>query len=175
VTPEQFPDHESAMSWFTAERQVLNASVALAANSDFGLRAWQLALTMQQLYQWRGFFHDWKQTMETALQAAERDADLPGQGHLLTSLAGVNFSLNRPDETVQCLERAQAIYTDLGYTTEHAYLHSSFGEIFAHQGKLQRAIEQHEKALQLYRKAGYRRGEARAIADIGMAQSGLGL
>jgi hypothetical protein len=50
VTPEQFPDHESAMSWFTAERQVLNASVSLAARSDFGFPAWQLALTMQQLY-----------------------------------------------------------------------------------------------------------------------------
>ena len=69
---------------------------------------------------------------------------------------------------------AQAIYTDLGYTTEHAYLHSSFGEIFAHQGELQRAIEQHEKALELYREAGCRPGEARAIADIAMARSGLG-
>jgi tetratricopeptide (TPR) repeat protein len=39
---------------------------------------------------------------------------------------------------------------------------------------VQRAIEHHEKALELYRKAGYRGGEARAIADIGMAQSGLG-
>lgn len=174
VTPEQFSDHESAMSWFTAEHQALNASVSLAARSDFGFPAWQLALTVQQLYQWRGFFHDWKHSMQTALQAAERDADLPGQGHVLTSLAEANFYLSRPDETVQCLERAQAIYTDLGYTTEHAYLHSSFGEIFAHQGELQRAIEQHEKALELYREAGYRRGEARAIADIGMAQSGLG-
>jgi DNA-binding SARP family transcriptional activator/tetratricopeptide (TPR) repeat protein len=174
VTPEQFSDHESAMSWFTAERQVLNASVSLAARADFGFPAWQLALTMQQLYQWRGFFHDWKHSMETALQAAERDADLPGQGHVLTSLAGANFYLSRLDETVQCLERAQAIYTDLGYTTEHAYLHSSFGEIFAHRGELQRAIDQHEKALELYREAGHRRGEARAIADIGMARSGLG-
>jgi DNA-binding SARP family transcriptional activator/tetratricopeptide (TPR) repeat protein len=174
ATPEQFSDHESAMSWFTAERQVLNASVALAARSDFGFPAWQLALTMQQLYQWRGFFHDWKHSMETALHAAERDGDLPGQGHVLTSLAEANFHLGRPAETVRCLERAQAIYTDLGYTTEHAYLHTSFGEIFAHQGEPQRALEQHEKALELYREAGHRRGEARAIADIGAAQSGLG-
>jgi tetratricopeptide (TPR) repeat protein len=145
VTPEQFSDHESAMSWFIAEHQALNASVSLAARSDFGFPAWQLALTVQQLYQWRGFFHDWKHSMQTALQAAERDADLPGQGHVLTSLAEANFYLSRPDETVQCLERAQAIYTDLGYTTEHAYLHSSFGEIFAHQGELQRAIESMRK------------------------------
>jgi tetratricopeptide (TPR) repeat protein len=174
VTPEPFADYESAMSWFTAERHVLNASVALAAGTDFGCPAWQLALTLQQFYQWRGFFHDWKHTMEIALAAAERDADLPGQGHVLRSLAGASFYLNRLDETVRYLERAQAICTALGYTTQHAYLHSSFGEVFTHQGKLQLAIEHNQQALDLYREAGYRRGEARAIADIGQAHSALG-
>ena len=174
VTPEQFADYESAMSWFAAERHVLTASVALAAGSDFGFPAWQLALTMQQFCQWRGLFHDWKQVMEAALRAAERDADLPGQGHVLRSLAGVSFYLNRLDESVRYLERAQAIYTALGYTTEHAYLHSSFAEVFTYQGRLPLAIEHNRKALELYREAGYRRGEARAIADIGEALSALG-
>jgi DNA-binding SARP family transcriptional activator/tetratricopeptide (TPR) repeat protein len=174
VTPERFRDYESAMSWFTAERQVLNASVVLAAESDFGFPAWQLALTMQQFYQWRGFFHDWKNTMETALRAAGQAADQPGQGHVLRSLAGACYYLDRPDEAVWYLERAQVIYTALGYTTEHAYLHSSFGEVFTHQGRLQLAIEHNQKALALYREAGYRRGEARAIADIGGAHSALG-
>jgi DNA-binding SARP family transcriptional activator len=36
VTPEQFSDYASAISWFTAERNVLDASVSLAARSDFG-------------------------------------------------------------------------------------------------------------------------------------------
>jgi DNA-binding SARP family transcriptional activator len=36
VTPEQFSDYASAVSWFAAERNVLNASVSLAAGSDFG-------------------------------------------------------------------------------------------------------------------------------------------
>ena len=49
VTPERFADHESAMSWLTAERPALNASVSLAARSDFGFPAWHLALTLEQL------------------------------------------------------------------------------------------------------------------------------
>jgi tetratricopeptide (TPR) repeat protein len=174
VTPEQFCGYESAMSWFTAKRRVLNASVSLAAESDFGFPAWQLALTMQQFYQWRGFFHDWMHTMEIALQAAVRDADLPGQGHVLRSLAGASFHLSRHDESLRCLERAQAIYTELGYTTEHAYLHSSFSVVFTRQGKLQLAIEHSQKALELYREARYRGGEARAIEDIGIARRALG-
>jgi len=56
VIPERFADHESALSWLVAERQVLTASVALAARYDCGFPAWQLALTLQQLYHWRGFF-----------------------------------------------------------------------------------------------------------------------
>jgi tetratricopeptide (TPR) repeat protein len=174
VTPERFSDYESAMSWFTAERRVLNASVALAAGSDLGYPAWPLALTMQQFYQWGGFFHDWLRTMDLALAAAVRDADRPGQGHVLRSLAGANLHLNREDESLRCLERAQAIYTELEYTTEHAYLHSSFSVVFIKQGKLELAIEHSQRALELYRQAGYRRGEARAVEDIGIAQSARG-
>jgi DNA-binding SARP family transcriptional activator/tetratricopeptide (TPR) repeat protein len=174
VTPERFDDHESAMSWFTAERHVLNASVALAAESDFGFPAWQLALTIQQFYQWRGFFHDWKNTMEIALRAARRDADLPGQGHVLRSLAGACVYLGRPDEALGHLKQAQVAYTALGYRAEHAYLHSSLGQVFTRQGRLRLAIEHNQKALALYREAGNPRGEARAIADIGGAHSAIG-
>jgi tetratricopeptide (TPR) repeat protein len=174
VTPERFSDGEDAMSWFGAERQVLNASVLLAAGSDFGFPAWQLALTMQQFYRWNGLFHDWTHTMEIALGAAVRDGDLPGQGHVLMSLAGANFYLSRDSEAVWCLERAQAIYAELGCTTERAYLHSTFSVILTRQGNLPLAIEHGHKALELYREAGYRRGEARAIADIGFARSAGG-
>jgi tetratricopeptide (TPR) repeat protein len=174
VTPERFSDYESAMSWFSAEHQVLNASVVLAAGSDFGFPAWQLALTMRQFYQCCGFFRDWTNMMEIALRAAVRDCDLPGQGHVLKGLAEANFYLHRDGETVRYLERAQAIYTELGYTTEQAYLHSGFSAVFTRQGKLPLAIEHSHKALELYREAGYRRGEACAIADIGIARSALG-
>jgi DNA-binding SARP family transcriptional activator/tetratricopeptide (TPR) repeat protein len=174
VTPEEFSDHESAMSWFTAERPMLNASVAAAAESDLGFPAWKLAMTLRQFYRWCGFFSDWKQAMEIALAAAARDGDLAGQGHVLRSLAGANFHLNRHDEALQCLERAQAIYAVLGSGTDHAGLHAMFGEVFTRQGELHLAIEHSQKALELYREAGYRGGEVRAIADIGIARSALG-
>jgi DNA-binding SARP family transcriptional activator len=50
VSPEQFSDYESAMSWFTTERRVLSAAVSVAIDSDVGFPAWQLALTMHHLY-----------------------------------------------------------------------------------------------------------------------------
>jgi len=112
--------------------------------------------------------------MEVALAAAARDADLPGQGHMLRSLAEASFHLNRPVDSLRYLGRAQAAYQQLGYTTEHAYLHSRFSMVFTRQGKLPLAIEHGHKALELYREAGYRRGEAGAIADIGIARSALG-
>jgi DNA-binding SARP family transcriptional activator/tetratricopeptide (TPR) repeat protein len=174
VTPEQFSDHESAMSWFTAERPALNASVRLAAESDFGFPAWKMAMTLREFYRWRGFFYDWMQAMEVALAATVRDADLAGQGHVFRSLAGANFHLNRPDEALRCLERAQAIYVALEYRTELAYLHAMFGEVFTREGKVHLAIEHSQKALALYEEAGYRGGEVRAIADIGIAHSALG-
>jgi DNA-binding SARP family transcriptional activator/tetratricopeptide (TPR) repeat protein len=174
VTPEQFSDYRSALSWFTSERQVLQAVVALATDSDCGFPAWQLALAMQHFYRSRGYFHDWLRTMEIALAAATRDADLPGQGHMLRSLAEASFHLDRPADSLRYLGRAQAAYQQLGYTTEHAYLHAIFGEVFIRQGRLQLAIEHSGRALELYREARHRSGEVRAIADIGIAHRELG-
>ena len=54
VTAEQFSDHESAMAWFSAERQALSASVGLAAESDLGFPVRKLTMTLRQFYRWRG-------------------------------------------------------------------------------------------------------------------------
>jgi tetratricopeptide (TPR) repeat protein len=183
VTPEQFSDHGSAMSWFTAERRVLRAAVSLAAESDFGFPAWELALAMQPFYRSRGFFHDWAQTMEIALGAAVRDVDRPGQGHVLRSLAEASLQLGRPEASLRYLDRAQAIYQELGYTTEHANLYAIFGEVFIDQGRLQLAIEHsHDKAvaelrqaLTLLRHVGYRPQEAETLVALGNALSAQGL
>jgi hypothetical protein len=140
VTPEQFSDYQSALSWFTSERRVLNAVVTLATESDCGFPAWQLALTMQHFYRSRGYFHDWMHTMEIALAAATRDADLPGQGHMLRSLAEASFRLRLHADSLRYLERAQATYQKLGYPTEHAYLHAIFGEVFIRRGTLSRYL-----------------------------------
>jgi tetratricopeptide (TPR) repeat protein len=129
---------------------------------------------MQHFYRSRGYFHDWMHTMEIALAAATRDADLPGQGHMLGSLAEASFHLSRHVDSLRYLGRAQAAYQQLGYTTEHAYLHAIFGEVFIRQGRLQLAIEQSTRALELYREARHRSGEVRAIADIGIAHRELG-
>ncbi len=174
VTPEQFSEYRSAMSWFIAERRVLNALVSLAADSDCDFPAWQLALTMQPFYRSRGYFHDWMDTMGIALEAAARDADLPGQGHMLTSLAEASFHLHRHADSLRYLQRAQAAYQELEYTTEHAHLHAIFGQVYIRQGRLQLAIEHSAKALELHREARHRCGEARAMADIGIAHGKLG-
>ena len=129
VTPEQFTDYRSAMSWFISERRVLNAVVSLATDPDLGIPAWQLALPMQPFYRSRGYFHDWLDTMGIALEAAGRDADLPGQGHMLRSLAEASLHLRLAD-SLRYLERAQAADRELGYTTEHAYLYAIFGQVF---------------------------------------------
>jgi hypothetical protein len=69
VTPEQFSDYASAMSWFTAERNVLNASVSLAAGSDFGFPGLAAGPEDAAVLPVARSFHDWKHTMETVPRA----------------------------------------------------------------------------------------------------------
>jgi tetratricopeptide (TPR) repeat protein len=79
-----------------------------------------------------------------------------------------------PALSLHSLDRAQAIYLELGYTTEHANLYVIFGEVFIGQGRLQLAIEHSRKALELYREAHHQGGVVRAIANIGIAHGQLG-
>ena len=113
--------------------------------------------------------------MEIALQAAERNADLPGQGHVLRSLAGASFDLSlcktRPCIT---LSEHRASIRHLATPPSTPICIAISVRFIRIRASLQLAIEHNLKALELYRKAGYRRGEARAIADIGEAHSALG-
>ncbi len=174
VTPETPRDYQEAMTWFGAERQTLNAAVKVAAESDHHALAWQLALSMQQFYQWQGFFHDWLNTMQTALAAAEAIDDLAAQGHVLRSLAGAYYHLEQSDQTLRHLERAREMYERVGFTTEHAYVHTSFGDVYHSTGRLELALHHRRQALELYLAADVPRGVARGTADLALSLTSLG-
>ncbi|HEY2576725.1 MAG TPA: BTAD domain-containing putative transcriptional regulator [Streptosporangiaceae bacterium] len=167
VTPEDLPDYTQAMAWLSAERRALKCAVSTAADDGFPRHAWQLALTMQQFYQRQGYWYDWAATMLTALGAAESAGDLDGQAHAHRSLAGAYHFLGRDEEALAELERTRELFTELGYTTEHAYLHSNFGTILASQRHYDEAIEHYWQAYELYQAIGHEKGQGAALEGIG--------
>jgi DNA-binding SARP family transcriptional activator len=167
IAPVDLPSKQHAVGWFTAEHQVLNAAVRLAADCGFGRHAWQLALIPQQFLQRQGYWHDWESITRVGLSAAIKAEDLTGQAHTRRSLAGALHFLGRNDEALTELESTHWLFAELGYTTEHAYLHGNFGAVLAQQGRYEQAIEHYQQALRLYVEMSNLNGQAATLERIG--------
>jgi DNA-binding SARP family transcriptional activator/tetratricopeptide (TPR) repeat protein len=174
VAREELSDYGQAMAWFAAERQVLMAAVSKARDSAHHAHAWKLALTLSQFFARQGYCHDWAATMRTALSAALAVGDRAAQAHVRRSLAGACHSLGRDDEALAELGRTRELFTELGYATEHAYLHSDFGTVLTSQGHYDEAIDHYLQAQGLYRIIRHEKAQAAALEGIGRCHGLLG-
>jgi DNA-binding SARP family transcriptional activator/Tfp pilus assembly protein PilF len=174
VAPEDPSDYEDAMAWFAAERQVLMAAVSKASDAGRHDRAWKLALTLSRFFEWQGDGRDWAATMQIALHATLAVGDRAAQAHVRRSLAGAYLSLGRHDEALAELERTRELLAELGYSTEHAYLHSDFGTVLASQGRFDEAIDHYRQAHDLYRIIRHEKGQAAALQGIGRCHARQG-
>ena len=81
MRPEKLADHEQALAWFQAERQVMLATISQASQDALGAHAWLLPWSMATYLHWHGYWHELTTTQEHALAAARRLGDLVGQAH----------------------------------------------------------------------------------------------
>ena len=172
--PEQPRDYATALEWFTAEQRVLEVTVRWAAQHGNLRYTWQLAAELAHFYQRRGLWLDWDAMAQTGMNAARAADDRTGQAYMHRMIAGAAFYLRDSATALQELQRAQELYTALGLSTEHAYLHTNFGTVLAQLGRIDDAIAYHQRALELYRAAGLRTGEALAMECIGSCANRLG-
>ncbi|MGH3395659.1 MAG: BTAD domain-containing putative transcriptional regulator [Streptosporangiaceae bacterium] len=174
VTPGEVAGSGPALDWFSAEREVLEAAVRNATESGLHSYAWQLALTLQQFYQHQGYWHGWAATMRIALAAAVAAGDLAAQAQTRRGLAGACHFLGHDDQALAELEQARDLFRALGYTTEHAYLHSNFGAVYAGQDRHDQAIEHYWQAHELYDAIGHEKGQAASLEGIGSCHAQQG-
>ncbi len=175
MTPDELADHDAAMAWFTAERHVLRTAARSITRAEFRRYAWQLALTLQQFCQRQGYLYDWADTTRSGLVAAETAGDLAAQALTRRGLAGAYHFLGRDDEALIELERARALFDELGYSSEHAYLHSNLGAVFTSQGRYDKAIEHYWQAYRLYQDMHYLKGQAAAFEGISWCHTQQGV
>jgi DNA-binding SARP family transcriptional activator/tetratricopeptide (TPR) repeat protein len=174
VTPEELADHRLALAWFAAEHHVLLSMVELAAAGGFERRAWQLAWTLWDFLDRRGHWHDLVAVQHTALAAAERTGDLPGQAHGHHGL-GFGYDLvGRSDDALRHLDRAAGFFGALGDHAGQANVELSICSGLAGADQLAEATRAAERALDLYRAAGHRFGQAGSLNNIGLLNTMIG-
>ncbi|MFF5075609.1 BTAD domain-containing putative transcriptional regulator [Actinoplanes sp. NPDC000266] len=174
VRPERPGSYDEGIDWFARHRAVLQEAVRVAADLGYGIVPWQLALTMQQYFEWFGYFQDWEDVMRFALRAAREQDDVIGEAHVLRSLAGARWFFDANEEALALLSAALEVYVSHGMLLEQALTYINFYSVHAALGDEQRALESAETAVKLCREAGNDKSEALSLGYVGKALTRLG-
>ncbi|WP_433537895.1 BTAD domain-containing putative transcriptional regulator [Micromonospora sp. CA-249363] len=174
VVAERPDSYDAAMRWFEDHREILFEAVRRAAEGDFGVPPWRLALTIWPWLQLTGRFHDWQDVMQVALRAAGDSGDEVGAAHAMWSLADSCYHFATYDEALDLLTRAREIFSERGMVAELGGVHSALERIHSQLGGHDRALAENERALSLYRAAGFEQGEIWASVARGRSLVRLG-
>lgn len=174
TAPERMCERSAALSWFSAEHQVLSAVVGAAVAAGFDARAWKLAAAMTDYLDREGHWHDLAALGQAALTAARRGGDRQGEAHAHIALGTAWLRFECYEAAHSHLRSAIAIFRDSGATARQARCHVTVGIVLAAQGGHARARAEVEQALSLYRQLGHRAGEANALGDLGWHFAMLG-
>lgn len=174
VTPENLADLDQAMTWFTAEHPVLLAAVDAAVEGGFDTHIWQLAWSLANFLERRGYWRDQVATQGAALAATLRLSDGAGQAQAHRGLANAHALVGEHDIAHTHLRQALSLFVDLGDRGGEAHTHIGIGWLLGRQGRFGEALGSAQRALDLYVIAEDRSGQANALNNIGWYHAKLG-
>ncbi len=174
TSPEYLPGYESALAWFEAERHVLHAAIAQAAETGFDSHAWQIPLTLATFFDTRGYVHDWAAIQKFAVTAAEHLGNQAGQAQAHRRVGAACILLGSYAEAISHLELALDLERQRGHSRGQAAVHLDFGRVYNGQGQHRAALRHVQRAADLYQEAGYAMGHADALNAVGWSHIQLG-
>ena len=174
VEPGEIADQWQAMAWFAVEHSVLLDAIRQAADSHFDSHAWQLAWTLCDYFNRRGYWRDQAASYTVALAAARRLADRPGQAYAHRGIARARGRLGQYDDAHAHFGQALDLYGALGEHTGEANTHLDVAWAFGRQDRHREALSHSRQALDLYYATGSRYGQAMALNNVGWCQVQLG-
>ena len=174
VAPEAPSEHQQALDWFAAEHPVVLLAVGLAARSSLETHAWQLAWTLMNALEARGYWRELAAANTMALDAAERAGDPVGQAYAHQGLGRMLTWLGRHDDARAHLEHALATFDTSGDLAAQGNVRLALGFLCDHTRDDRGALCESQHALRLFRSAGRADGEAIALNNIGWSLARLG-
>jgi tetratricopeptide (TPR) repeat protein/transcriptional regulator with XRE-family HTH domain len=174
VDQEDVPTQARALAWFAAERPVLLALTATAADAGAHVHAWLLPTAMAPYLSRSGHWHEWAATQHTALAAARELCDLRAQALVHSCLGHALIRLRQLEDADAHLQRAIHLFRIRGDPAGQAYTYLIAAEVPAHQERHSEALRLARRALQLFRQADDKSGQARALNAVGWDHIHLG-
>ena len=165
---------ELAAAWLAAERANLHAAVDYAAASGLHLHAAAISAAVGEFLRNDGHWDQAAALHRSALAAARRAVDRPGQAVALTELGLLAWLSADYPAAAASLARAVALFGDLDDRHGQASALTVLGFVQALTGDYPASVASLEQALALARDLGDRRGEAVSLVDLAYAQQMIG-
>ena len=163
----QFEGSASALEWFAAERPALLAALDLASRVGLDSEACQLAWTMTTYLYRQGHWTDLASSQRAMLGAAKRLGDRRAEGLAWRNLGLAYACLHQLDDAVAANLQALKLAEELQDDVRRGHLHLNLAHLADLQGRSAASMEHNVLALQFYRAADHRIGQARALVEIG--------
>jgi tetratricopeptide (TPR) repeat protein len=160
---------DEAAAWLDAQRPNLHAAVGFAAEA-MPRYAVAIATAMGGFLRSRGHWDRAARQYQTALSAAHRAGDRPGQAGTLDELGLLQQLRGDYPAATTALAQAAALYRDLGDRPGQAHALNHLGLVHQDTGDYQAAAASHRQALALARAAGDPLAEAVSLTDLGQVQ-----
>ncbi|GIG68552.1 AfsR/SARP family transcriptional regulator [Phytomonospora endophytica] len=174
VLVEAHATHDEAVTWFRAEHRVLLSAIESAFKCGLDAHAWQLTWAMSPFLRRKGMGREWIAALRTALRATARSRDLTGRATTHYLMAVAQFRHGSRTESAEHVALALDRYREL---------HDHYGQACCRfllcwrheeEGDWEAALRAADEVLALYRLAGHRAGEGRALASLAWYRARLG-
>ena len=172
--PPELRDGTEALAWFEAEHAVLLAAIMHAAQAGFDHHVGQIAWSLADYLDRRGYWHDWAATQHSAAAAAQRAGDRAAQARACRGLGRAFTELRDYQDARSQLERAAGLYCQLRDGVGQGRTHLALARLWEYQNQHALALDHAQKALDLFRVAGHPPGQASARNAVGWHQAHLG-
>jgi tetratricopeptide (TPR) repeat protein/transcriptional regulator with XRE-family HTH domain len=163
----------AASAWLEAERPSLHAVIGAAADTRPGY-AVAIATAIGGFLRARGHWDQAAGQYQTALGAARRAGDRPGQAGTLDELGLLQQLVGDYAAATATLVQAVTLYRELGDRAGQAYALNHLGLVQGETGDYPAAAASHQQALDLARAADDLLAEAVSLTGLAMVQQHTG-
>jgi DNA-binding SARP family transcriptional activator len=157
---------DNVVTWWETERRSLVAAIKQAAAAGLDEVCWDLAHTAVTLFETKGYFDDWRETTQLALELVERKGNDRGRAAMLYSLGTLHMSQQRLAEADQCFTAALGLFDAVGDVHGRAMALRNMAYVDRMSGRLDLIRDKYTESVELMRSVGDRVGEAHVLCNL---------